>query len=72
MTDKLWPGLVVFALLLAVQIVLQRKEKPLVKWLGGGLMVLSAFIWLYTTYAIPHVHPVGWLVLRLEPFVPSP
>lgn len=72
MKDKLWPGLIVLALLLLLQLLLQRKEKAAVKWLGCGLIVLSAAVWAYLTASTSDFRPVAWLVIWLEPFVPTP
>lgn len=72
MKDKLWPGLVIMALLLVLQIILQRKEKPAVKWLGGGLIVVSAAVWAYLTMGNPPFRPATWFVTWMEPLVPTP
>lgn len=72
MKDNLWTGLLVFTLILAWQLVQQRKERPAARWLGGGLIVLGAAIWTYAKVAAPDLQPAGWLVLWLEPFVPVP
>lgn len=72
MLDKMIPGLAAIALLIALQLYMQREEKGSGKWIGIGLMVLSAAIWVYTTRFAPEIRPAGMIISWLEPFVPIP
>lgn len=72
MKDKLWPGLIVLAVLLLLQLYLQRKEKAPSQWLGAGLIVLSAAVWVYLATVSPSFRPAAWFINWIEPLVPTP
>jgi len=72
MKNDLWSGLAVIALLFALQVSLQRNERPATKWLGGGLMALGAALWVVFSVGIPAAKPVGLFMAWLEQLIPIP
>jgi|GEM_PF-1956253 hypothetical protein len=72
MKNDLWSGLAVFALVFALQLSLQRNERPATKWLGGGLVALSAALWAFFSVVTPSIRPVGTFVTWLEHLLPIP